>query len=176
MKDYGYCSQEDDYRTSEEYYIYHFKDSLPVFDEYLYQFPESFELRETDLITRYEFRSNWQAKPGRPKNITQSQLQQWQEAYDDHHFHAVRTYTDAYNRVWFLPDLTWRQIGRDCWITACALAATRTPSTALVVAFTTLLSQYGLHCLDEWDYIQEKLKWSQHHFDQCAIYANMLQQ
>lgn len=150
MKDYGYCAEP------QFSYSYH----VPLEDEYLYQ--------------NYECRSNWQAKPGRQQAPSHSQRQQWQEAYDNHHFNAVRTYNDAYNRVWWLPDLTWRQIGRDCWVTACALASTKTPSTALVVAFSTLLSQYGLHCLDEWDYINEKLYWAQYHFEQCALYAGKL--
>lgn len=36
------------------------------------------------------------------------------------------------------------------------------------------LSSYGLHCMDEWDYIQDKLTWAQHHFEQCEYYANLL--
>lgn len=148
MKDHGYCAQYD---GIDEIHI-------EVEDEYLYQ--------------HYDFRSPW----GRNHNqqSSRSQKQKWQEAYDHHHFNAVRTYTDAYNRIWFLPDLTLRQVGRDCWITACAMAATKQPTAALVVAFSTLLSQYGLHCLDEWDYIQDKLQWSQYHFEQCAYYAGLL--
>lgn len=144
MKDRGYC---------DNYY------SVPLEEEYLYQ--------------NLECRSSWKAKPNSPMPA-RSQRQKWQDAYDDHHFNAVRTYTDAYNRVWFLPNLTWRQIGRDAWIAACAMASTKQPTAALVVAFSTMLSQYGLHCLDEWDYIQEKLQWSQYHFEQCAYYAEKL--
>jgi len=125
-------------------------------------------------LQSYECRSNWQAKPGRNSPPSASQRQKWQEEYDMHHFNAVRTYNDAYNRVWFLPNLTMRQLGRDAWVSACAMAGTKTPGQALVMAFATMLSQYGLHCLDEWDYITDKLYWSQYHFEQCQYYANLL--
>lgn len=144
MKDYGYAS---------EY-------SIPVHQEYLFK--------------HLEGRSNWEVKPGRPKSNSQNQRHIYQEAYDDHHFNAVRTYNDAYNRVWFLPDLTWRQVGRDCWVAACSTVGGASPSARLVIAFGALLSSYGLHCLDEWDYIQDKLYWSQYHFDQCKYYADLL--
>lgn len=149
MKDYGYCDE-----CQFNHYF-----PIPVEQEYLFQ--------------NYEARSNWNGQRNK-KPPSGNQKLKWQEAYDDHHFNAIRTYNDAYNRVWFLPDLSWREIGRDCWVSACALASTKTPSAALVVAFSTLLSQYGLHCLDEWDYIQDKLYWSKYHFDQCSYYANLL--
>lgn len=147
MKDYGYAN--------EGYFS-----NISIEEECLFQFHQP-------IVCRVPW--------GRPnQQIKANQRQEWQEAYDNHHYNAVRTYQDAYNRVWFLPDLTWRQIGRDCWVSACAMASTNTPSTALVMAFSTMLSQYGLHCLDEWDYIQEKLSWSQYHFEQCAYYSNLL--
>lgn len=148
MKDYGYCSE------------YQFGEHVPVEKEYLFQHYE--------CKGAYTIREEYRPHP------SYNQRQKWQDAYDNHHFNAVRTYTDAYNRVWLLPNLTWRQIGRDCWVSACAMASTKSPSAALVVAFSTLLSQYGLHCLDEWDYIQDKLYWSQYHFEQCAYYSNLL--
>jgi hypothetical protein len=116
----------------------------------------------------------YQVYTGKNKGVIRNERAEWQEAYDNHHFNAVRTYTDAYNRVWWLPNLTWRQIGRDAWVAACATAGTSTPTSALVVAFAAMLSQYGCHCLDEWDYIQEKLSWSEYHFGRCAYYASLL--
>ncbi len=145
LKSYGYC---------EEYRI-------PIHQEYLFK--------------NLECRGNWQAKPGRGNAApSANQRQQWQDAYDDHHFNAVRTYNDAYNRVWYLPDLTWRQIGRDAWVAACGTAGGNTVCGRLVIAFSTMLSNYGLHCLDEWEYIQDKLYWSNYHFEKCAEYANKL--
>lgn len=148
----GFFCYMKDYGYCDQYHI-------PLQEEYLYQ--------------NCDCRVPWQARPNRPLP-DRSQRQKWQDAYDDHHFNAVRTYTDAYNKIWWLPNLTWRQIGRDCWVSACGLAATNSPTQALIVCFSTLLSQYGLHCLDEWDYIEEKLSWSKYHFDQCVHYAGLL--
>jgi hypothetical protein len=121
------------------------------------------------LFERYEAKSSW-VKPKINKDY-EIEMIVWQEEYEFHMFHAKRTFEDAKNRIWWLPDLTWRQIGRDAWISACAMATTKSPGPALVVAVSTMLSSYGLHCLDEWDYIQEKLAWSKYHFEQCDIYA-----
>jgi len=152
LKSYGYCNEYP----------------IPCSQEYLFK--------------DYESRSPWGKGPPvwQPGSPSQSQAPQkndrkmWQEAYDDHHFHAVRTYTDAYNKVWFLPDISFRQLGRDAWIAACATAGGSTVTGRLVSAFATMLCSYGLHCLDEWDYIQEKLYWADYHFKQCEHYARLL--
>ncbi len=168
VKDHGYC-EEDIHSIYEIHEGYEFLGpTVRVDREYLFQYPyvQSKEQCLRKWVNPYEHQwDNPQQKKG------YKQQKEWQEAYDSHHFEAVRTYQDAYNRVWFLPNLTLRQIGRDCWVSACAMASTKTPNAALVVAFSTLLSQYGLHCLDEWDYINDKLTWSQYHFEQCAIYS-----
>lgn len=153
MKEYGYCEEIE----QQDYY------NVPVEEECLYQYYQP----QVEINYFLQKRMNYQPP-------TRNQKQQWQEAYDNHHFHAVRTYNDAYNRVWWLPNLTWRQLGRDAWVAACSMASTKTPTSALVVAFSTMLSQYGLHCLDEWDYIEEKLYWSKFHFDECAKYASLI--
>ena len=114
MKDYGYCSECS----------YNFHQSIPVEEEYLYK--------------DYHSRVPWGIKP----QASLSQKQEWQEAYDNHHFNAVRTYNDAYNRLWWLPNLTWRQIGRDCWVSACAVASTKTASTALVPSLPQKIAKH----------------------------------
>ena len=101
-------------------------------------------------------------------------VKKWQENYEFHMLEAKRTYTDAYNKVWWLPNLTWRQIGRDAWIAACGTAGGSTVCGRLVIAFSTMLSSYGLHCLDEWDYINDKLYWSEFHFRECEKYVKLL--
>ena len=174
MKEYGYCNEIEIEDITLEQYEDLFKDSVPVDQEFLYQYPTAPCLSKSMKLPSYECRSNWQAKPGRSSPPSASQRQQWQEAYDMHHFNAVRTYNDAYNKVWWLPNLSWRQLGRDAWVAACSMASTKTPCAALVVAFSTMLSQYGLHCLDEWDYIQDKLYWANYHFEQCVLYAQKL--
>lgn len=130
------------------------------------------------LFENYEFRTQYSGTPSWQILIEKNdpeKRREWKEAYDFHHMNAVRTYTDAYNRIWWLPDVSLRQLGRDAWVAACGCAGGPTLSARLVVAFSTMLSQYGLKCLDEWDYIQDKLSWSQFHFEKCEYYASLLQ-
>lgn len=180
MKDKGYCSEaqfdqciEQEAKDFQEF----LKDRVPLEDEYLYQYPdivpEMIPLTAKSMkIPSYECRTYY-GKQTPPDN--RAQRQKWQDAFDLHSFNAIRTYNDAKDCVWWLPNLTWRQWGRDAWVAACAMASTKTPCQALVVAFSTMLSQYGLHCADQWDYIEEKLYWSEFHFNECVKYAQLLQ-
>jgi hypothetical protein len=172
LKSYGYCCENDYEYTQYQYFNefdYIFPEiPIPVEEEYLRQFsPASRALQHLDS---HQGRTNYKK--------TQSKHEQrhyWGQEYDFHHCEAVRTYNDAYNRVWWLPDLSWRQLGRDAWVAACGTAGGSNPNARLVIAFATLLSSYGLHCLDEWEYIQDKLYWSKFHFEKCAYFANLLQ-
>lgn len=178
MKDKGYCA-EIEFNCAEiefeEIIIEQpedfFKDRVPVDQEYLFQYPDFSppEFQAKNLIKSYQCRTQY----GKVDN--RAQRQKWQDAFDMHHFNAIRTYNDAKDCVWWLPNLTWRQWGRDAWVAACAMASTKTPCQALVVAFSTMLSQYGLHCADQWDYIEDKLYWSEYHFNECIKYAQLLQ-
>jgi hypothetical protein len=174
MKDRGYCAEIEFEEIIIEQPEDFFKDRVPLDEEYLYQYYEN-PLAKSVSFPMYECRSNWQAKPGRNSPPAASQRQKWQDAFDMHSFNAIRTYNDAKDCVWYLPNLTWRQWGRDAWVAACAMASTKTPCQALVVAFSTMLSQYGLHCADQWDYIADKLYWSEYHFNECIKYAQLLQ-
>jgi len=156
MKDKGYCSELNyqNFSLNDDF----FKGRVPLDEEYLYQFPN------------YECRTYYGKTPD-----SRAQRQKLQDAFDMHSFNAIRTYNDAKDCVWWLPNLTWRQWGRDAWVAACAMASTKTPCAALVVAFSTMLSQYGLHCADQWEYIEDKLYWSEYHFNECIKYAQLLQ-
>lgn len=174
LKSYGYCAEPTYYDyTIDEEEMPNFDDAVPVEMEFMYQYPTKINLaKSAKWVNPYEHK--WDNPVYAKGKGNANQRKEWQEAYDMHHFNAVRTYNDAYNKVWWLPNLTWRQVGRDAWIAACATAGTKTVCSALVVAFSTMLSQYGLHCLDEWDYIQDKLYWSDYHFGQCSYYAKLL--
>jgi len=130
-------------------------------------------MTEMEIYEQCCKRSNWGGRPNTAYN--RNQKQKWQEAYDDHHFHAVRTYRNAYNSVWYLPDISMRQLARDAWVAACSTVGGSTVGLKLVCAFSSMLSNYGLHCLDEWDYIEEQLEWSKFHFEKCQYYASMIQ-
>lgn len=177
LKSYGYCEEYQEQiqeQSLEEKYLLpqHRGAPVPVEDEYMYQYPRSYE-----YYSPYAKRSNWgRGKPQEVKPYADMNAKrlEWQEAYDIHHFDAVRTYTDAYQRFWWLPNLENRQIARDAWVAACSTVGGSSPSARLVIALASLLSSYGLRCLDEWDYIQDKLYWSEFHFKECEKYARLL--
>lgn len=106
---------------------------------------------------------------------TKQQRLKWQEEYEFHMLHAIRTYTEAKDKRWWLPDLTERQKARICWTTAISMVPAPTPQAKIVVCVTQLLVQYGLECIDEWDYIKDKLKWSEYHFNECDKFQRLLQ-
>jgi hypothetical protein len=173
LKSYGYCEEYEEQIENQYLLPQHRGAPVPVEDEYMYQY----RYYHDEVYIPYAKRSNW--GKGKPQEIhpyddINAKRAEWQELYDKHHFDAVRTYTDAYNKVWWIPDLTLRQLGRDAWVAACGTAGGSTLSGRLVIAFAAMLSSYGLRCLDEWDYIQDKLYWSNYHFEQCAIYAQKL--
>lgn len=158
---------------------------VPLENEYMYQFSS------TEWINPYLIK--WQA-PTNPDwknpytqqnpdwinpltttpNASAKQKAKWQKEFEFHHFQAKRTYDDAYNKSWYLPDLNWRQRAREAWIAAFSMVGVQTPSLKLVVVISSLLMQYGLDCMNEWEYIQEKLAWSEYHFKECEKYAQLL--
>jgi len=180
LKDRGYCDEfEQEYYDCEKEFNYEFPEPpIPIEDEYLFQYGAAqnnlnIKLYSAKWVNPYDH--VWEGNPyNQNKKTPAQQRQEWQAEYDQHHYDAVRTYNDAYNRIWFLPNLTLRQLGRDAWVAACAMAGTKTPGQALAMAFATMISQYGLHCLDEYDLIQDKLKWSAYHFSECVKYASLL--
>ena len=97
MKDRGYCHEyEQEYINVGKEFNYEFPNPpVNVEDEYLFQYP--------NITTKYPtgkwvnpYNHVWD-NPQQPKNPNQRKI--WQEAYDQHHYDAVRTYNDAYNRI-----------------------------------------------------------------------------
>jgi hypothetical protein len=140
---------------------------------YGYCYESSIVWHEECLFESYEAKaSNWPNGRGNP--ISKQQKAAWQEEYDNHMFHAKRCYEDAKNRVWCLPDVSWRERGKQAWIAAFSCVGVPTIQLKLLVAVSSMLMQYGLDCLDEWEYIEEKLNWSQYHLEQCERLAKLL--
>jgi hypothetical protein len=96
------------------------------------------------------------------------------DEYDFHMYHAIRTYKEAKEKCWWLPNISDRDRARMAWTTAVSMAVAPTPQLRIVVAVTQLLIQYGLDCIDEWHYIEEKLYWSEYHFRECEKWAAKL--
>lgn len=145
----------------------------------LYFFCKSFCHSSEPIPTAYEFYfEHFECRTkyiDNRKKSTAEQRQRWQEEYEFHMFHAIRTYNDAKDKCWWLPNISQRDQARMCWTTAIASVAAPTPQLKIIVSVTNLLTQYGLDCIDEWYYIQDKLTWSEFHFLQCENFQNLIQ-
>lgn len=91
-----------------------------------------------------------------------------------HKGEAERTFADAKARCWILPKLTDRQNAQYCFGAIAALVAPVDPMSKLVGVITATLILYGIDCCDEWHYINNKLYWSQYHYEMMEFYEEAL--
>lgn len=108
------------------------------------------------------------------ENLTQEEREYYWNKIQFHEREAKRTYNDAKNRCWWLPDLNERDKAKYCFTTAMSTVPAGTPQSKIIMAIMTLLTQYGLDCMEEWSYIQNKLYWSQYHYEQKEFYEDVL--
>ena len=108
------------------------------------------------------------------RRATASEKKLFSEKYQFHIVNAERTYNDAKDRSWWLPDIDDRQIARTCFNTIGALALPGTPQSRIVAGLISLMINYGLDCISEWEYINNKLYWSQYHYEMAEFYANAI--
>jgi hypothetical protein len=110
------------------------------------------------------------------REINENDLRKdWQESYEFHHFHAVRTFEDAKEKCWYLPRSSDREKARYCFTSVMSTIGASTKKGKLLNALITMLIHYGLDVMDEWDYINDKLYWCQYHYEMCEHYQILLQ-
>lgn len=105
-------------------------------------------------------------------------------AYDDcktnaqkvqfHKENGERCYKDAKDRCWWLPNISERDKARYCFTTFGVLASPGEPKSKIIIAVISALIQYGLDCSDEWHYINNKLYWSQYHFEMMEFHQDLI--
>ena len=119
------------------------------------------------LAKRFKYENKTQA-PSR------AQKEKYKEQYDFHLFNGIRTYEDAKSKCWYLPNINDREKAKYCFTSAIATIGSSSPTAKLVVAISSLLTQYGIDCLSEWEYIENKLYWSNYHFEMCDHYYQLI--
>ncbi len=105
---------------------------------------------------------------------SREKISEWQKDYDFHLKEGIRCYNEAKEKCWYLPDISERDKARYCFTTAVASIGNHTPCFRLVSMVTTLLLQYSLDSMSEWNSIQNKLYWSSYHFELCDHYYNLI--
>lgn len=91
-----------------------------------------------------------------------------------HRENAIRTYNEANERCRFLPKVDDRKKAEYCFNSAIAMIAPATPMSKVVIGLISLLGQYGIDCLKEWHYIDNKLFWCHYHYDMMEFYEELL--
>ena len=108
------------------------------------------------------------------ENLTEEEREYYWKKIQFHEKEAKRTYNDAKNRCWWLPNINDRDKAKYCFTTAIAAIPANTPQSRIIMAILTFMTQYGLDCIDEWNYIQNKLHWCQYHYKQKELYEDVL--
>ena len=73
-----------------------------------------------------------------------------------------------------LPNLTDRQNARYCFTASIAGITPLPPQSKLIAIILATLAEYGVDCVNEWYYINEKLYWSQYHYEMAEFYEEVL--
>lgn len=109
------------------------------------------------------------------KTLTHVQKIDFCKKRDDSKANAERTYNDAKDRCWWLPDIDNRKIARHCFEVAYSSLNPGTPHSKLITMILIALGEYTCYCWDEWDYIETKLKWSKYHWEMYEFYCDVLE-
>ena len=110
------------------------------------------------------------------QEVSKEKIAEWKREYDFHKKEGDRTYNDAKDRCWWLPNVNEREQARYCFVSAIGLLGNGTPCSKLVSCVTALLAQYGLDAISEYHYINNKLYWSEYHFSMAELYWDLIQQ
>jgi|SRR3954471_6215107 hypothetical protein len=97
-----------------------------------------------------------------------------QQKFQFHKENAERCYNDAKDKCWWLPDISRRKKAQYCFSNIAALMVSGDAKSKLIVVLVNTLVQYSIDCCDEWNYINEKLHWSQYHYEMMEFYEDLI--
>lgn len=106
--------------------------------------------------------------------LTPAQKKYYSDKIKFHAENAVRCYEAAKAKCWYLPDINDREKAKYCFTTLITTFPAGTPQSKIIAAITSFLIQYGLDCIDEWHYIQNKLYWAEYHFEMYEFYSDVV--
>lgn len=91
-----------------------------------------------------------------------------------HKENGERCLADARERCWWLPYIPARDKARYCFTNIGILSCPGDPRSKIIAAIVNTLIQYGIDCQDEWHYINNKLYWSQYHFEMMEFHQQLI--
>ena len=91
-----------------------------------------------------------------------------------HKENGDRCLADAKERCWWLPYIPAREKARYCCTNLAIFASPGEPRSKIITALINTLIQYGIDCQDEWHYINNKLYWSQYHYEMMEFHQQLI--
>ena len=106
--------------------------------------------------------------------LTRAQIQKAEQERDMYKKNAERCFKDAQDACWWLPNTSDRKKTRELFtITVNTMLASDVKSK-LIAMLTTSLIFYGMDCLDEWEYINNKLFWARYHWEMYEFHVELI--
>lgn len=96
------------------------------------------------------------------------------EKIEFHQKEAKRLYQEIKDRCWWLPCLDDRKKARKLFNLITPVVAASGITGKVVGTLVVGLGDYCLDCMDEWNYIENKLHWLEYHTEQAEFYENYL--
>ena len=101
-----------------------------------------------------------------------------EECIDKIQFHqaeATRIYDEVKDRVWWLPNLDDRQKAQRVFtLMGPAISVSGGIKKKSAAVILQMFLEYGLDCMDEWDWISNKWYWVEYHTDMVDFYERYL--
>lgn len=93
------------------------------------------------------------------------------EKIEFHRGEANRIYEEVKDRVWYMPNLDDREKAKRVFsMIGPAVLVEGGVKKKSAAMFIQLALEYGLDCMDEWDYISNKWHWVEYHTDQAEFF------
>lgn len=107
-------------------------------------------------------------------SLTPEKTQYFQEKVQFHKIKAEECFNKAQEKCWYLPDISYKEMSASCFTTALAILSPADPKAKVAIAVLTLLNNYGLSCIEEWNEIQSLLHEADYHYEMSLFYQEVL--
>lgn len=124
------------------------------------------------LRSSAEAREEWNPKHRREGVPT---IEECVEKIEFHRQEAMRIFEEVKDRVWWMPNLTDREKARRMFNSIIPAILAQGGVTGKIAAVgLTLFGQYGIDCMDEYDWIENKWYWCTYHAEMADFYESCL--
>ncbi len=158
------------------YYGRSFADDHYAYDNKgeVYFFQHPLALKSMDIYIKYSSSINPNAHNSR--SLAYDDCKTNADKVQFHKENGHRCYDDAKERCWWLPYIEDRSKARYCFTSLGILASPGDPKSKIIITVISALIQYGIDANEEWSYIDNKLYWSQYHFEMMEFYEHLIKQ